>query len=364
MTPVLDTPADRSVEGRRSLRLGPVSGVFRLRQVLVLLGALLALLVLFVCNIALGDSSTGPLQVANTLFGGGDRADQLIVFQFRMPRSLTGLLVGAALGLSGAITQAIARNPLASPDMLGITSGASTAASAVIVLGGSLGAVSGSAESIGLPLVALLGGLITGIAVYLLSYRHGVDSFRLVLVGVGVSAFAGNATYWLLSVGDINDAGRAMVWLNGSLNGSGWEQAIPVAIALAVLVPLILVGAHVLGALQFDDDTVRGLGIRMNLARGALLLSAVVLASIATAAAGPIAFVALATPQVALRLARTPRPPLLASLVLGAVLVVGADLLSRTLFGSFELPVGITTAVLGAPYLIYLIVRRYREVRA
>ena len=356
--------ASGEVAGRRPLRLGPLSGVVRPRSLVVLAGALLAMLVVFVLNVGLGETSMGPLQVANALLGGGDRVDQLIVFELRMPRSLTGLLVGGALGLSGAITQAIARNPLASPDMLGVTWGASTAATAVIVFGGSLGAASSAVESVGLPLVALLGGLLSGIAVYLLSYRGGVDSFRLVLVGVGMGALAMNATTWLLSVGSINDAGRAMVWMTGSLNARGWEHVVPVAAALVVVVPLVLIGAHVLGALQFDDDTVRALGVRMNPARGALLIGAVVLASIATAAAGPITFVALATPQIALRLARTARPPLLLSLVLGAALVVGADVISRTAFGNFELPAGITTAVLGAPYLIYLILKRYKEVRA
>lgn len=360
MTGVLDAP-EQAVAGRRALRAGPFSGVLRLRSLLVLLGGLVALFALFVLNVGLGEYEISPVEVASTLLGGGDRADQVIIFELRLPRSLTGLLVGAALGLSGALTQAIARNPLASPDMLGITMGAGTAATAVIVLGGTAGSVSQSIESVGLPLVALLGGLLTGIAVYVLSYRNGVDSFRLVLVGIGASALAGNATYWLLTVGDVNDAGRAMVWLTGSLNARGWEHVAPLAIALAVIVPLTLIGTHVLGALQFDDDTVRALGIRVDLARGLLLLSAVVLASIATAAAGPVAFVALATPQIALRLARTSRPPLLISVVLGAALVVGADVISRIAFGGFELPVGIVTSVLGAPYLIYLLVRRYRE---
>ncbi len=363
MTSVLDKTAGK-VAGRTPLRIGPISGVFRPRALLVLVGALLALLVVFVFNVGLGEYQISPMQVLGTLFGGGDRSDQLIIFELRVPRSLTGLLVGAALGLAGAITQAIARNPLASPDILGVTWGASAAATAMVVFSGSLGSVSASVESVGLPIVALAGGMVSGLAVYALAYRGGVDSFRLVLVGVGVGALATNATYWLLTVGDVNDAGRAMVWLNGSLNARGWEHVTPVAIALAVLVPVTLIGAHVLGALQFDDDTVRALGVRMNLSRGLLLLAAVMLASVATAAAGPIAFVALATPQVALRLAHTPRPPLLTSMVLGAVLVVGSDVIARTAFGTLELPVGIITAILGAPYLIYLLIRRYREVRA
>ncbi|RKT83893.1 iron complex transport system permease protein [Saccharopolyspora antimicrobica] len=360
MTQVVES----GVAGRRPARLGPFSGVLRWRPLVALLGGLVLLLAVFVLDVGLGEYQISPVEVLQTLVGGGDRAQQIIVLELRLPRALTALLVGAALGLSGAIMQTLARNPLASPDMLGITWGAGTAATTVIVLGGTAGSLAGALADYGLPLVALAGGLLTGIAVYGLAYRRGVDSYRLVLVGVGVSALAGNATYWLLTVGDVNEAGRALVWLTGSLNARGWEHVVPTAIALCALVPLTLIGAHVLGALQFDDDTVRGLGIRTDLTRGVLLLAAVVLASIATAAAGPIQFVALATPQIALRLAHTSRPPLLSSMVFGAALVVGADVISRTAFGSLELPVGIVTAILGAPYLIYLLIRRYREVRA
>ncbi|MGW1678420.1 FecCD family ABC transporter permease [Saccharopolyspora sp. NPDC002376] len=360
MTQVVERP----IAGRRPARLGPFSGVLRWRPLLALLGGLVLLLAVFVLNIGLGEYQISPAEVLRTLVGDGDRAQQIIIWELRMPRSLTALLVGAALGLSGALMQTLARNPLASPDMLGITAGAGTAATVVIVLGGTAGSLAGALADYGLPLVALAGGLLTGFAVYALSNRRGIDSYRLVLVGIGVSALAGNATYWLLTVGDVNEAGRALVWLTGSLNARGWEHVVPTAIALVVLVPLVLACSHALGALQYDDDTVRGLGVRTDLSRGVLLLAAVVLASVATAAAGPIQFVALATPQIALRLARSSRPPLVASMVFGAALVVGADVISRTAFGTLELPVGIVTAILGAPYLIYLLVRRYREVRA
>jgi iron complex transport system permease protein len=341
-----------------------VSSVLRLRSLLVVAAGLVALLGVLVINLGLGDYQLSPGQVASVLFGGGDYADRLVVLELRLPRSLTGVLVGAALGLSGAVTQTIARNPLASPDFLGITWGAGAAATAMIVFGGSSGVLGGATEAYGLPIVALLGGVLTGLFVYLLSNSAGVDSYRLVLVGVGISALMGNATHWLLTIGDINDAGRAMVWLTGSLNARGWEHVVPVAVALAVVVPCTLIGSRSLDALQFNDDTVCALGVRINVTRAAMLLASATLAAVATAAAGPIAFVALATPQIALRLARTARPPLVMSVVLGAVLVVGADVIARTGFGGFELPVGIVTAVIGAPYLIYLLVRRYREVRA
>jgi iron complex transport system permease protein len=299
--------------------------------------------------------------VLSVLAGGGDRGQRFIVLDLRLPRSLTGLLVGAALAVAGAITQSIARNPLASPDMIGFTAGANAAAVCVIVLGGASGWFLGA---VGLPVAALAGGLLSAFAIYGLAWRRGVQGFRLVLVGIGIDVTLTAVVHWLIIVGGVTEAARAYVWLNGSLNGRGWEHVMPVGIALAVLVPAALVLAHVLGGLQFGDDTARGLGIPVDRARTALLIVAVGLASVATASAGPIAFVALVAPQIAQRLVGAARPPIAVSLVVGATLTVLADLIARTAFGATELPVGIVTAVLGAPYLLFLIARHGREARA
>ena len=345
------------------VRIGPVGFRIRPRALLVPLVALALTVLVVALNIRLGDFPMTVGDVLRVLVGGGDQAEQYIVFDLRLPRTLTGLLVGAAFGVSGAITQAISRNPLASPDILGVTPGASAGAVGVIVLSSGFGGVASVAGAIGLPVAALIGGLLSAALVYVLAWRRGVDGYRLVLVGIGVQAFMLNLTYWLLTIGDVSQAGQALVWITGSLNGRSWADLVPVAVALAVFLPLSLVGAHVLGALQFDDDTVRNLGTRVELSRFALILIAVVLAAIATAAAGPVFFVALATPQIAQRLAGTARPPLIASAVIGALLVSVSDLVARTALG-IELPVGVVTAVLGAPYLMFLIIRKRREVRA
>ena len=158
----------------------------------------------------------------------------------------------------------------------------------------------------------------------------GIEGYRLVLVGIGIGAVAVALTSWLLVLATVPDATRATVWLTGSLNARGWEHVVPVGIALAVLGPIALLLAFGLGALQLGDDTARGLGLRVNRARAALLLVAVGLAAIATASAGPIRFVALVVPQVCLRLVGSARPPLLASAVYGALLVLVADLVART----------------------------------
>ncbi|WP_254923966.1 MULTISPECIES: iron chelate uptake ABC transporter family permease subunit [unclassified Rhodococcus (in: high G+C Gram-positive bacteria)] len=330
------------------------------RPVMVLTTVLLAaaLLLVMCVNIGRGDFPLSITAVLDVLLGGGSRIERFIVMDLRLPRSLTGLLVGAALGISGAITQSISRNALASPDILGITAGSSAAAVALIVLGG--GSFSGLLATLGLPLAALIGGLLTAIAIYALAWRKGVDGFRLILVGIAVNAMLTAVIGWLLISADINDVSRAQVWLNGSLNGADWAAVWPVAIAVVLVGGGTVVATFTLGALRLGDDNARSLGIRLQHSQAMMLLAAVALAAIATAAAGPIGFVALAAPQIALRVLRTPGPPIIASALLGGLLVVGSDLIARTIL-PVELPVGIVTSALGGPFLLYLLVRSNRK---
>ncbi|MEU0508865.1 iron ABC transporter permease [Amycolatopsis sp. NPDC006125] len=347
---------------RKVLAAGPVAWTVKPRLVAVVVIAAVLLVLVAAINIGMGSSHIGIWNVLETLLGGGTRRERGIIFDLRLPRTLAGVLVGAALGLSGALFQSVARNPLASPDILGITWGAGVGAVTAIVAGGYRGQVSGMVSALGVPVAGLIGGLLAGVLLYVLSWRRGIDGYRMVLIGIGLWAISYNIVNWLLAAGDVNDAARATTWLVGNLADVGWDSVGPVAIALAALVPITLICGRTVGGLQFGDDTARGLGIRVDGARGALLLLAAALAAIATAAAGPITFVALATPQIAVRLAKTAQPPLFGSMVLGALLTVGADLLTRLLLP--DLPVGVLTAILGAPYLIFLFVRSRREARA
>lgn len=356
------TAAASGVPGRVPVRVGPISGVWRPRSMLVTTVAAVVLLAATAANVALGEFPMSIGEVLAVLTGGGSGGQRFIVLELRLPRALTGALVGAALGVAGAILQTITRNPLASPDVLGVMTGAGAAALLVIVLG-SWGATPGWAAAVGLPLAAVCGGLVSAVLLYALAWRQGVSGFRLVLVGIGLNLVFTAVIQWLLIAGDVHEAARAAVWLNGSLNARGWEHVVPVAVALAVLVPLALVLIFQLDALHLGDDIAVGLGVRVNGARAALLAVSVALAAVATAAAGPIAFVALVAPQIALRLVHGSRPPVVAGMVLGAALTVTADLVARTAFGGAELPVGIVTAALGAPYLLFLLVRHRREVR-
>jgi iron complex transport system permease protein len=275
--------------------------------------------------------------------------------------------VGAALGLAGALTQTFARNPLASPDILGVNQGAAAGAVAVIVLSGATGygggLVSGTLQEVGLPLAAFGGGLLTAVVLYLLTWRHGIDGQRLVLVGIGLGAALTAVTSWLLVRARIQDAASAQVWLNGSLNARGWDQARPLLWTLALLVPLSLLLVRTLNATQLGDDSARGLGVRLQSAQLLTLVAAVGLAAVAVSAVGPLEFVAFVVPQVALRLTGGSRPPLLASMLLGGCLVVGADLVTRVVL-PVAVPAGLVTAALGAPYLIWLLLRTNRKAPA
>ena len=329
------------------VRIGPVSALLRWRAVLVPAAGAVLLLLISAVSLGRGDFPIGVAEVLRSLAGIGDPASQFVVRELRAPRIVVGLLVGAALGVAGALFQTSARNALASPDVLGITQGASAGAVAAIVLGGG---------GLGVPAAALAGALVTGALLFGLTWRAGVDGTRLVLVGIGLWAVASAMVDWLLTRADIRDAASAYVWITGSLNARGWEHAAPLALAFAVLLPLALAGSRVLGVLQLGDDAARGLGVRLAAAQAGAVLIAVGCVAAAVAAAGPVGFVALAAPQLALRLTGGARPPVLASAVVGAVLVVGADLVARTLLPS-ALPVGILTAAVGAPYLLWLLVR-------
>jgi iron complex transport system permease protein len=346
------------------LRLGSLSWLVPVRAGLVSLAGAGLLFLLVAVDLSVGDFPIPIGDVVSTLLGGGDEGQRFVVMELRLPQTAVAVAVGAALGLAGALTQTLARNPLASPDILGVTDGAAFGAVLVIVASGASGygggLVTGRLQELGLPLAAFTGAMLTSLLLYLFSWRRGLDMQRLVLVGIGLGATLTAATSYLLVNSRIQDAASAQVWLSGSLTARGWEHGRPVLLTLAVLLPLSLVLIRSLNALLLGDDAARGLGVRLQLTQLGVLVAAVGLTSVAVAAVGPLEFVALVVPQVALRLTGGSRPPVLASMVAGAVLVVGADLITRAVL-PFPLPAGIVTAAIGAPYLIWLLMRANRR---
>ncbi|MFF4273739.1 FecCD family ABC transporter permease [Streptomyces sp. NPDC001536] len=327
---------------------GGLSVRLDVRAFTVVLLLLAAALTASVVLIGTGDFPIPAGDVLKTLLGNGNAGQEFIVNELRLPRVLVGLLVGASLGLGGALFQAVSRNPLGSPDILGLGQGATAGALVMIVL------FSGSAAEV--TVGALVGGLVAGLSIYVLAWKQGVHGYRLVLVGIGVSAILTAVNGYLLTVSDIVDAARAMVWMTGSLSGRDWEQVWPLLGLCAVLVPLVLANARGLRMMEMGDDVSNALGVRVERVRALLMVAAVLLTASATAAAGPVSFVALTAPQLARRLTRSPGPNLLPSLCMGAALLVSADWVSQKVFGADQMPVGVVTGVLGGVYLLWLLV--------
>ncbi|QOV34278.1 iron chelate uptake ABC transporter family permease subunit [Streptomyces ferrugineus] len=340
------------------VRLGGVSFVWRPWIVFVTCLLAAAAFLVFCLSIGVGDFPIGLPQVIATILGRGEQVDEFVIMDLRMPRALAGLVVGIALGVSGAITQSIARNPLASPDILGITWGASAVAVFGVTVSG--GAAAAVVDSVGLSAAALAGGLCTGLLVYFLAWRRGIEGFRLILIGISVSAVMEAITTWLLATADIRDVAQAQAWLVGSLDNRSWDEVRVALWGTLVLLAVVTCVAFQFKPMHLGDDVAAGLGVRYSAVRAVLLLCAVLLAGVAVSAAGPVTFVALMAPQVAMRLARCPTPPMAASGLLGALLLIGSDLVARTAL-PVSVPVGVVTAAIGGPFLVYLLVRANRR---
>jgi len=328
---------------RVTLRRGGVSLRAGVRPLAVAAALSAAALGALLASVSLGELAISPLDVIR-----GDGAARFVVLELRLPRAVTGLLAGAALGVAGAVFQDVTRNPLVAPDIVGVAGGASLAAAAVIVY-----APPGDAA----PLAALAGALAAGALLYALAWRGGVSGQRLVLAGIGVAAFANAGVGYVLTQGRIFEVARAYVWLVGSLNAAGWNHAWPLAVAVAVLVPALLALGRRIDALALGDDAARALGLGVERTRLLALGGATVLTAAAVAAAGPVAFVAFVAPHIARRLARpaSAQSLLLVAAATGAALVVLADLAGRLAFAPTEIPAGIVTSVLAAPYFLYLL---------
>ncbi|QCX75635.1 Ferric enterobactin transport system permease protein FepG [Streptomyces sp. YIM 121038] len=326
---------------------GGLSVRLDVRTAVVVAALVAAGLAASVVLIGTGDFPIPAADVIRTLLGNGDAGQEFIINDLRLPRVLVGLLVGASLGLGGALFQSISRNPLGSPDVLGLGQGATAGALLVIVV------FSGGAAQVAAG--ALVGGIVTGAAMYLLAWKRGVHGYRFVLVGIGMNALAVAVNGYLLTKADFVDAARAVVWMTGSLDGRDWEQVWPLFWLCVVLLPIVVAHARPLRMLEMGDDVAYALGVPVERTRIALMGSAVLLTAAATAAAGPVSFVALTAPQLARRLTRSPGPNLLPSMCMGATLLIVADWASQRAFGADQLPVGVVTGVLGGVYLLWLL---------
>ncbi|RJQ80676.1 FecCD family ABC transporter permease [Amycolatopsis panacis] len=338
-----------------AVRERPAAVRVRPRALVTAIVLLVLVFALAAVSMTTGDYPLSVADVVKTLFGLGDAGTEFIVTTLRLPRLVLAVLVGAALAVSGGILQSLSGNPLGSPDVIGFTQGSATGALLVIVLAhGDSGQVA---------LGALAGGILTALVVGLLAYRRGVQGFRLILVGIGMAAMLLAANSYLVTRASLQDAFSAQAWQVGGLNGRGWEEAVPLAVVVAVLLPVAFGLGRRLSLLEMGDDAAKGLGVPVERSRALLIAAAVVLCAVATAAAGPISFVALSAPQLAKRLTRSAQPVLVCSALMGALLLVASDLVTRVVFGEEGLPVGIATAAIGGLYLIWLLSSQWRRNR-
>jgi iron complex transport system permease protein len=309
----------------------------------------------FCVSLSLGDVDIPLGEVVRTLFGAGDSGTGYIITELRLPRAVLGILAGAALGLSGAIFQTLLRNPLASPDFIGVTAGASAAAVLALLVFG----LRGYPVSV----AAFVGALATAMTIYVLSWQRGVTGYRLVLVGVAMTAMMTSVVSYGLTTAEIYDARDALVWLTGSLNAKSWATVTNLGVNLAVLFPLTLLSGRWLTALQVGDDTARGLGVPVERGRLALLAVATGLAATATAAVGPVVFVAFVSGPIARRLAGEGGLALVPAALVGALVMTASDVVAQHAIPSVQFPVGVVTAVVGTPYLLWLLAINNRTER-
>lgn len=353
--PVMTTTTTRSLErGYRQhiLRAGPLAATVRTRSLVVAAALLVATLVLGTASLALGEYTLAPRAVVETLLGGGGVLDRVVVLEWRLPRTLAAVILGGFLAISGALFQTVTRNPLASPDILGLSNGAFTGMLLTVVL-----------FSAGWPLMttgAIIGGVLTAAVIWGLAHRGGVQGFRLIVIGIGVAAMLASANTWMLLEVELETAMFASAWGAGSLNGitapplvGAVACGIPLLVALVVLIPR-------LRQLDLGDDVATTTGARPALVRTLALVAAVGLVSLATAVVGPVAFVALAAPQVARRLARTPYLSLMLSALVGAFLLLASDLIAQHVL-PVAVPAGVVTVSVGGIYLVAMIIQEVRR---
>ena len=322
-----------------------------LRRSRVLCGGLALLLAGFALTLMLGQSLVPPADVLRVLAGQDVAGASFTVGQLRLPRAVLAILAGLSFGLGGAAFQIMLRNPLASPDIIGISRGASAAAVvAIVVLG-----LDGPMVSV----LAVIAGLGVALAIYALSFRGGVAGTRLILVGIGISAMLDSIVAFVLSRAPSWDLAEAMRWLTGSVNGAQLSQALPLLVSLAVFGGLLVSRARDLESLRLGDDAAAALGTNVPLTRVLVVVAAVGLIAVATAVTGPVAFVAFLSGPIAARILGPNGSVLIPAGLVGAGLVLGGDYIGQFLLPA-RFPVGVVTGALGAPYLLYLIMRANR----
>ena len=322
------------------------------RRRIVSLALCLLLVLTFAAALYLGDYYVPPAEVVRSLLspftGLVDKGVDFIVLNVRLPRATLAVLTGMSFALSGIIFQTLLRNPLASPDIIGISHGASAAAVFCIIMLG----LTGFSVALG----ALAGAVLTALVIYALSWRGGVTAYRVVLIGIGMAAIMGAVMSWLFTRARLFEVQKALGWLIGSLNASNTGDIAIIALALVILLPITVLLVRALDAMQLGDDTATALGTRVETVRLSLMLVAVAYAAFATAAVGPVTFVAFVAGPIARNLLAGSGKGFPQAALVGALVMLGSDLVAQHALPAVQLPVGVVTGVFGAGFLLWLLV--------
>jgi iron complex transport system permease protein len=312
----------------------------------------LSLLVLLI-GLSIGSTMINPIQVIQQLLGMGNQEYAFVIETLRLPRMILSLLVGISLGVSGLILQGIIRNPLASPDIIGITGGAALFAVLFITFFSEL-----SIKWI--PVVAMTGAGLISLMIYFLAWKKGINPIRLVLIGIGVQAAMGGLVTMMIVLSPSYSTSEAYIWLTGSVYGANWNNVYSMLPWVLVFVPLSLLLSRKVNVLELGDDLAVGLGTKVQLNRFILLFVSVALAGSAVAFAGGIGFVGLIAPHIARKLVGRSFASLVpVSALIGGLIVVLADVVARTAFLPLDLPAGVFVSGIGAPFFIYLLYRNH-----
>jgi iron complex transport system permease protein len=316
---------------------------------------LLITFIVFVVSTGTGEMKINPFTVIKVFFGGGPEMESLIIKSFRLPRIIVALMVGISLAVAGGILQGMIRNPLASPDVLGITGGAAVAVVAFLALFSDKN--NALTVSIAwLPLAAFVGAGVVAFLVYFLAWKNGVSPIRLVLIGIGISTLMQALTTLMMIMGPIYQASQANIWITGTVYGSNWKNVATLVPWTVIFLIIALIAARTINIQELGDEVATGLGGKIQKQRFLLLMISTALIGSSVAFAGGIGFVGLMAPHMARRLVGSSFGALLPiSALLGGILVMVADLIGRTMFSPLEVPAGVFTAGIGAPYFIYLL---------
>ncbi|MNI11556.1 putative siderophore transport system permease protein YfhA [compost metagenome] len=339
-----------------TIRNRGLSWLIAKKTLVVIISLIILDLILGIISTGIGSTFIHPIDVLKVLFGGGDSSHQMIVEKLRLPRIVTAILVGASLGVAGGILQGIVRNPLTSPELVGITGGATLGAVCFILF------LAGSVSIAWMPLSAILGAVIISLLVYILAWRNGVTPMRLVLIGIGISTALGALTYMIILMGPLALQARSLIFMTGSVYGVSWTKDVLVLLPwVGILIPASFIVARHLNVQELGDDIATSVGSSVQRKRLLLLVTSVALAGAAVAIGGAIGFIGLMAPHIARKLVGPAFGGVLpVSALIGAFILMISDLIARTAFSPLDIPAGVFTAAIGAPFFLYLLYRQQK----